>query len=246
MKGLTAAWGRVKARAFPAGAITFHLAAWSRGALSADEAAVARGLLGRHGFGKLLVLHASAVRIGAETVVLAGPRGVGKSTACRALERRGEATLVEDGLVLVGEADGRWTLVETGTLEVLRHAAVIAASLRRLLPRSAKQAGESAGSRRGDLRSRLLGFLDGVAFKGGVLVAGRERRGFVPRLYPVHRVVVVDSLDGAQPCYETDGNMLTVIAELGARIPDGVVLVRAASTGLPARIRAGLTEALLG
>ena len=124
MRPFLSAWDEVKRRAFPPGAVTFHLGAWSRGALTEEEGAAARALLEEFGVERLLVLHGSAIRLREETVVVVGPPAIGKSTACRALVLREGATWLEDGLVLAAESGGRWTLIETGTLAVLRRAAL--------------------------------------------------------------------------------------------------------------------------
>ena len=89
-----------------------------------------RRLMEEHGFSGLLILHGNALLVGGRVVLLLGPAGIGKSTASRRLVRLGAATLIEDGLVVVGEEPGTWQVVETGTLGVLHRAARIAALLR--------------------------------------------------------------------------------------------------------------------
>jgi hypothetical protein len=244
MKRLRAAWAGLKARAFPPGAITFHLGAWSRGELSEVEGTAARALLAELGFERLFVLHGSAVQVGTETVVVVGARGIGKSTACRALVRREGAVLVEDGLVLAGEADGRWTLIETGTLGVLRRAALLAAGPRRFLPSPGGLAPRAAGKRSGRGLPRFHRALEGLAFRGGVLFSQRRKEPIVRRLLPIDRVVVAEHPEGSSGSWETDGRTMYTVADVETRIPAGTTVRRPAVTGSRPDILLRLEDAL--
>jgi hypothetical protein len=244
MKRLREAWGGLKARAFPPGAITFHLGAWSRGELSEDEGATARALMAEQGFERLFVLHGSAIQVGKDTVVIVGSRGGGKSTACRALVRREGAVLVEDGLVLAGEADGRWTLIETGTLGVLRRAALLAAGPRRFLPSPGGLAPRAAGKGPGRGLPRFHRALEGLAFQGGILFSQWRKEPIVRRLLPIDRVVVAEYEQSASGSWETDGRTMSAVADIGARIPAGTTLRRPAVTGSRPDVLLRLEDAL--
>lgn len=225
MRPFLSAWDEVKRRAFPPGAVTFHLGAWSRGALTEEEGAAARALLEELGVERLLVLHGSAIRLREETVVVVGPPAIGKSTACRALVLREGATWLEDGLVLAAESGGRWTLIETGTLAVLRRAALVSAGPRRFLGRPGGR-GPGGGGRGSEAGMRLHRFLDRQAFRAGVLLAGRQTDTSARRRLPIDRVVVVDDPQGKQTSWETDGRRMTPLADVAARAPSGVAVLR--------------------
>ncbi|CAG1769219.1 hypothetical protein BAC2_00142 [uncultured bacterium] len=225
MTRLRSAWAELKSRAFPPGAVTFHLGAWSRGALSEEEGAAARALLEEVGAERLLVLHGSAIRLRGETVVVVGPPAIGKSTACRALVLREGATWLEDGLVVAAESRGCWTLIETGTLAVLRHAALFAAGPRRFLGRPDGR--EPGGAGRGsEVGTRLHRFLDRQAFRAGVLLAGRQTEASARRQLPIDRIVVIDDPRATQPSWETDGRKMAPLFDVAARAPSGVAVLR--------------------
>jgi hypothetical protein len=200
--------------------------------------------MAEQGFERLFVLHGSAIQLGKETVVVVGSRGVGKSTACRALVRREGAVLVEDGLILAGEADGRWTLVETGTLGVLRRAALLAAGPRRLLPSPGGLAPRAAGRGSGRGLPRFHRALEGLAFQGGVLFSQRRKEPIVRRLLPIDRVVVAECEQSASGSWETDGRTMSPVADLGARIPPGTTVRRPAMTGSRPDVLLRLEDAL--
>lgn len=122
---MTRWWQKTKAAAFPPGAITFHLGAWTSQRLTVADAREVKRLVECHGFRRLLVVHGNAIEVGGHVVLIAGPSGIGKSTACRRLEARGAARLIEEGLVLIGVTGERWVMVVTGTLAVLRSASRI-------------------------------------------------------------------------------------------------------------------------
>ncbi len=225
MKRLRSAWAELKRRAFPPGAVTFHLGAWSRGAISEEEGAAARALLAEAGAERLLVLHGSAIRLRGETVVVVGPPAIGKSTACRSLVLREGATWLEDGLVVAAESGGRWTLIETGTLAVLRRAALVSAGPRRFLGRPGGRERGRAG-RGSEAGTRLHRFLDRQAFRAGILLAGRQADASARRRFPIDKVVVVDDPQGKQTSWETDGRKMTPLADVAARVPAGVAVVR--------------------
>lgn len=249
MKRLRAAWAaakaRAKARAFPPGSVTFHLGAWSRGALLEGEAAEARGIREAFAFDRLLVLHGSAMSVRGETVLVVGARGIGKSSACRELLRRGEGTFLEDGLLVVGEAGGRWTLVETGTLGVLGRTARLESGMRRLLPRPSGPA-RSAGERTGSFRARLHRALDVQAFRAGLLLARRGTAGTARRPHGVDRVVVAEEAASPSGSFETDGLEMREITDTASFVPAGCVLRVVETSGPLGEVVARLVAAMRG
>lgn len=231
MTRLRSAWEEVKRRAFPPGAVTFHLGAWSRGTLTEEEGAAARALLAEVGAERLFILHGSAVRLRGETLVVVGPPATGKSTACRGLVVREGATWVEDGLVVAAETGDRWTLIETGTLAVLRNAALFAAGPRRFLGRPGGRDRGAAGRDAGVGGARLHRFLDRQAFRAGILLAGRQTHASARRRFPIARVVVVDDPRGRQTSWEFDGRRMTPVLDVGARVPAEIALLRCRAAG---------------
>ena len=249
MRRLDAAWAatraRARARAFPPGSVTFHLGAWSRGRLAEDEAEAARALLEHHGFSRLLVLHGSALEVDGAVVLVVGPRGIGKSTACRELVRHGRGKLLEDGLLVVGEHGGAWRLVETGTLPVLRRTARLKAGPRRLLPRV--EGMPHPGERWAEgLRRRLHRALDEQAFRAAVLLAGGRPAGSVGCLRTVGRVVVAEEPFTPSGSFEIDGRGMTEVPDVASRVPASCGVRRIAATGPRAEVVARLVAAMRG
>jgi hypothetical protein len=239
-------WERRKARAFPPGAVTFHLSAWSRESLTPEEGAAAGRLMQEHGFSGLLILHGNALFVGGRVVLLLGPAGIGKSTASRRLVRLGAATLIEDGLVVVGEEPGGWRVVETGTLGVLHGAARIAAFLRRVVP-APSAFGSRAGRWRAERRQRgLRRVVDALAFKGGVFLAGRPRTAMAPRLLAVARVEHFAPASSEPDSFRVDGRGLAGIEELAALVPPGIAYRRHSLAGPVRQSYARVVAALLG
>lgn len=249
MNRVRAAWAaakaRAKARAFPPGSVTFHLGAWSRGALSEAEAGEARALLEEHGFSRLLVLHGSALEVDGAVVLVVGPRGIGKSSACRTLVRRREGRLLEDGLLVVGESQGRWMLVESGTLPVLRRTSLLEAGPRRLLPPAARPS-SPGGSRAESFRGRLHRALDEQAFRAGVLLAGGRKAEPAGRLRAVDRVVVVSEPELPCGSFETDGHGMRGVADVASHVPAGCEVRRLATAGPRGEVVAQLAAAMRG
>ena len=160
-----------------------------------------------------------------------GPPAIGKSTACRALVLREGAAWLEDGLVVVAESGGRWTLIETGTLAVLRGAALFAAGPRRLLGPLGERERGGAGRGSGGVGARLHRFLDRQAFRAGILLAGRPTDACGRRRFPLDRVVVVEDPRGKRTSWETDGWRMTPLLDVGARVPAGVAVLRCPAAG---------------
>ncbi|HQN09062.1 MAG TPA: hypothetical protein PLL76_02040 [Thermoanaerobaculia bacterium] len=249
MRRLNAAWAaaraRAKARAFPPGSVTFHLGAWARGSLAEDEAEAARALLEEHGFSGLLVLHGSALEVDGSVVLVVGPRGIGKSTACRELVLHGRGRFLEDGLLVVGELEGAWRLVETGTLPVLRRTARLKAGPRRLLPRVGGMPHPSERWAEG-LRRRLHRALDEHAFRAAVLLAGGRPTGSAGCLRTVDRVVVAEEPFSPSGSFETDGRGMRELPDVASRVPASCGVRRLAATGPRAEVVARLVAAMRG
>jgi len=225
--------------------VTFHLGAWSRGRLAEDEAEAARALLVDHGFSRLLVLHGSALEVDGAVVLVVGPRGIGKSTACRELVRHGRGKLLEDGLLVVGEHEGAWRLVETGTLPVLRRTARLKAGPRRLLARVGGMPHPGERWTEG-LRRRLHRALDEQAFRAAVLLAGGRPTGTAGCLRTVDRVVVAEEPFTPSGSFEIDGRGMTEFPDVASRVPASCRVRRIAATGPRAEVVARLVAAMRG
>ena len=139
-------WERRKARAFPPGAMTFHLAAWSPGELSCRRRGSRRGP--PHGGARFRGAPRpprDRVRVGGRDRSSSSVRGDREVDRVPPLVRLGDATLIEDGLVLVGEESGG---VEAGRDRYARGAPTappIAALLRRARPSAAASGRPRAG-----------------------------------------------------------------------------------------------------
>lgn len=237
-----AAWTRRKARAFPPGAITFHIPIWTHGRRDPDDAREVESLLSTFGQEEFLILHGNALRFSGRVVLVVGPSGTEKSTASRSLVRRGLATLVEDGLLLVGVAAGQWTLLETGTLGVLRRVSLVSKVLRSVVtPIDAKsrQAGNGAEPPYSTPR------IDGLAFRLGVLLTRPPGRSFKPRLAKVDALVIVEPQGPFSPAFRVSPNDVSPVADLTALAPEGTVVTRLDSSVPRPVLRQRLLEALL-
>ena len=120
MTRLSSAWAELKSRAFPPGAVTFHLGTWSRGALTEEEGAAARALLAETGAERLLVLHGSAIRLRGETVVVVGHRFLDRQAfragillAGRQTDASARRRFPIDRVVVVDDPRGKRTSWET-------------------------------------------------------------------------------------------------------------------------------------
>jgi hypothetical protein len=226
--------------------VTFHLSAWNRGSLAPEEGEAARRLMAAHGFSRLFVLHGNALLVGQEAVLLVGPAGIGKSTASRALVRRRAATLIEDGLVVVGEDAAGWKVVETGTYGVLHDAARISAVLRRLVPAptSPNTGPGGAPSERQQFLVRRI--IENLSFQWGVLLAGRPRIPMTPRLVPVARVELFPHPSPGFSSYWTDGRTFAPVGDFASAVPAGVALRPHSPIGPAREVRARLEAAVLG
>jgi len=238
-------WERRKARAFPPGAIRFHLGGWARGRLRGPEASEAAALLRSWNLDALYVLHGNALeRPGHEAVVVLGPPGIGKSRVCESLVADGWASSVEDGLVLVGSRGDRWYVVETGTLRVLSRASWIRRRVYRLS--GGRASSDLAAHRRraswGWHLSRLRGR---AAFALAVLLT-RDERPFAPRLIPVSRLVVARHPLVERPDLRVDASQVAVpIVDVASWVPASVALREVSSLGTAAEVLERLRIAIV-
>ncbi len=239
-------WERRKAAAFPPGAVTFHLGCWTRGALDADAADRAGGLMAAHGLEELLLLHGNAVRADGRLVVIAGPSGVGKSTVCGELVRSHGARLVEDGLVLVGGASGAWSVVETGTLDVLARTSRVGRVVRRLsgTGRSLYRHREvRCPARWRALRRRVTGELP---FSLAIVLTVRRSGAFSPLLHRLDRLVVLEHPDAPRQAFRIRRGGMTPLADPAADAPAHVAVTRLSPVGLRGDVQARLAAAVMG
>lgn len=244
LKGL---WERHKAAAFPPGAITFHLRAWSRGGLDREGSSAAGALIARHAFDHLLVLHGNALEVDGSLAVVAGPSCVGKSTVCRRLVRHRGARLVEDGLVLVGVSRTAWTVIETGTVGILARASRVGRVLRRITGagRSLYREREVRSStRRRSVNRRLAGELP---FSLAVLLTVSGGAGFSPFLQRLDRLVVLEHPAAPAETFRIahDGGM-EAVPDPAAGVPRHVEVTRLSSVGGRRGVQSAMVAAILG
>jgi hypothetical protein len=214
-------WGRVKDAAFPPGAITFHLGVWtSRRVTAADTRQVAR-LMAAHGLERLLVVHGNAIEVNGRVVLLAGSSRIGKSTACMVLEERGDARVLEEGLVLLGAVDGRWVVVGTGTFSVLRSASRIRARLLRRFPAAVRPPWISSPTSRWNRAAANL--VNALAFRLAVLRNLHRRVDFRASVRDVAGLAVAVTPADAFPSLLLDARgSVEVIGDLLGVAPAGV------------------------
>lgn len=237
------AWERRKARAFPPGAVTFHLRAWA-GGLSEDDRQAARALAARLDLDGLLVVHGTALAMADRVTLLAGPPGIGKSTVCRQLARHGRARLIEDGVALVGLAGGEWRLVTTGTAAVL----ATVSRLGKLLRWSALIF--STPYTRPDARASALRralyrrYVDNLPFKIAVL-RHRDSRPFTPQLLQVEALVLAEHpKDAYRAVLLPRAGAASEVADLAALAPAGVTVRRTPAVGRRREVMHRLAESL--
>jgi hypothetical protein len=68
------------------------------------------------GFDNVVLMHANALKLNDSVILLSGPRGIGKTSLSRNLEKRG-VQLLEDGIVLTAEKKGEPYFLFTGLQE---------------------------------------------------------------------------------------------------------------------------------
>ena len=243
------AWERRKRTAFPPGALTFHLDAWTRRVVSPEADAASSNVMGRYGFDELLVVHGSAWHDEGGCTLLTGPAGIGKSTVLRELERSGLGHLVEDGILLVGLRADRWHLLLTGALGVMDRTSRIGARIRSLIGVRYclhQNADAKLLRRTYPVRSAVLARLPQVSFTLATAFGPRPVRPFTPTTLEVRALVVM-------PHPEDSSRALRLLRGAKAEEVPDVVLLAPASVSflsvspigdLPA-VRARLRQAVL-
>jgi len=215
---MTRWWERIKAAAFPPGAVTFHLGVWTSRRLTAADAGQMACLLDRHGFQRLLVVHGNAIEVHGRVVLLAGSSRIGKSTACRVLEARGDARVLEEGLVLLGVVGDRWVVVDTGTLGVLHSASKIRSRLLRRF--SAAALPPWIPSPTSGWKRATADFVNALAFRLAVLRNLHRRVGFEASVRDVAGLAIAVTPEDPFPSLLLErGGSVEVIGDLLALAP---------------------------
>lgn len=93
------------------------------------------GVRKKFGVSDIFRVHGMAFKAGKRTIVVIGPRGVGKSTLLRALSAKGMATQIEDGEVVLARNTAQneqgFKLIETGRHELRTHISKISKAVRK-------------------------------------------------------------------------------------------------------------------
>ena len=241
-------WERRKERAFPPGAVTFHLEAWGRRRMTPALEAQARGVADVFGLDPIWIVHGCALLLGGDAAVLAGPPGLGKSRLLFELERRGEGRCLDDGLVLLGVGRGRLRLVETGTLAFARRGFRISLLLRRLLliDRSVFSTPAPLHHRRTRLLDRALCRVADLAFKLNVALPRGRLAPHEPGDVPVSHFVVAAHSEDQYPSFRLDGaRSFAAIRDLGAEFAPYAHVHRVSPLGSRAEVARRIRSALL-
>jgi len=246
---LRAWWERRKAKAFPPGAVTFHLVAWRGAALVGPNLEQARAFFARFSPEELLVLHGSALEAATGVTLVCGPAGVGKSSILTELEARGVGRLIEDGILLVARRQGRWELASTGVTEVMRRAARISKRLRRLLRAdfSVWQAADSAAVWRArPLRTTLLrDWIPRLSFSAACLWRWSGAVPFELALRPVDGLILLYHAEDPWLAARVSPQLVVENVEnLGKLVPDSVRLVQVSPIGGMVEVRDRLRQAV--
>jgi len=243
------AWERRKRRAFPPGAVTFHIGAWSRGRLSPDAVADADEVRTRFGFDELFVVHGSAFLDGAGVTLVSGPPGIGKSSVLRELESEGRGRLVEDGVLLVGSRDGTWHLVVTGTLGILNRSSRIGGRVRDLMGVRYclyQNASTKVLRKAHPLRSALLSRLPDAAFTLSVAFAPPPGRPFTPEVHEVRSLLVLPHAeDPAKALRLCRGGVASEVADVTTLAPPTVSVRLVSPLGELLEVRERLRRSIL-
>jgi hypothetical protein len=242
-------WERRKRSAFPPGALTFHLEAWTRRSLSAEGRDAAIRACRLLDCDELLVLHGSAWLTGGGVTLVCGPAGIGKSTVLRALQRSGQGHLVEDGVLLVGVRSSRWFLVLTGANDVLDRASRIGRRFRDLMgvDFSLFQGADPEALRRAHpLRAAVLLRLSSFSFSLAAALGPRPRAPFSPSCVEVSRLLVARHAFDPSPTIRLgQAGTAEVVADIAPAAPATVAVTTVSPLGELEEIRRRLRDALL-
>lgn len=242
-------WESRKRSAFPPGALTFHLEAWTRRRLARDGAAAASEALSRLGFDEFLVLHGGAWLDGGGATLISGPAGIGKSSVLRELEADGHGRLVEDGLLLVGVRRGGWHLVTTGTHDLLTRASRISRRVRDLMRVDFclyQNAEMEILRRTNPIRSAILFRLAGASFTLAAAFGPRPRRPFTPSSHEVRRLIVMPHPeDSAGALRVRAGGAAEEVAHPASFAPARVAVVSVSPLGSLPEVRRRLRQVVL-
>ena len=204
-------------KVFPEGAITFHKLAWSKRGMTQQGLMEAERLMKRFKFSSLFILHGNCHIVNGKVVIISGPAGVGKSSASRELIKSGGAPQVEEGKLLVGQRNGKWFLVETGTLKLSQKRSLAVEPMRKVIFAGTKKWGtKNTGIER--IASDSMYWL-GLTFMRG------DRSRVDIKEHQVGKVVWLrDSRDEKMPLKVGSDLSISLLSGLGGEIPAGINL----------------------
>ncbi|HNV01428.1 MAG TPA: hypothetical protein PKK60_03300 [archaeon] len=168
------------------GAITFQYRMFGKDAIDWNQI---NSLKQKFGFLDLYLLHGVAMNVGNRSVVVSGPRGLGKTTLLKKVTKSGLVSPIEDGIVIVGKNKSGLFVVETGTINWRN----IRSSAKRFFPFRAPANFSASGFKEDKSRFTTRVFLEG-AFSESVankLTRDRSSETFSPRVIPIKSVVLV-------------------------------------------------------
>lgn len=242
-------WERRKRGAFPAGAVTFHLGAWTKRSITPTADASSAEVMARYGLEELIVVHGSAWSDEGGCTLVSGPPGIGKSTLLRTLERSGQGQFVEDGLLLVGLRAGRWHLLVTGTLAVLDRTSRIGGRVHSLIGvRFCLHQNEDPEllRRAHPIRAAVLSLLPSASFTLATAFGPRDGRPFTPTTHEVRTLIVMPHRqDPAHALRLRRGLPAEEVSDVALLAPAVVSVVVVSPIGDLGEVRARLRRAVL-
>ena len=242
-------WERHKLGAFPPGALTFHLGAWTKRSITPTADASSAEVMARYGLEELIVVHGSAWSDEGGCTIVSGPPSIGKSTVLRTLERSGLGRFVEDGLLLVGLRAGRWHLLVTGTFAVLDRTSRIGARVRSLIGvRFCFHQNEDSAllQRAHPSRAAVLSLLPYASFTLATAFGPRDGRPFTPTTHEVRTLIVMPHpQDPAHALRLRRGAPAEEAPDVALFAPAAVSVVVVSPIGDLGEVRARLRSAVL-
>ena len=170
----------------PRGAITFQYRIFN-GKVDFEEV---NRLRKQFDFGNIYLLHGVAMRVNGHAVILTGPRGSGKTTVMNRLVKKKMAKPIEDGIVIIGQKNGKFFVVESGTLPWRQ----TRAKVKSLSPLKGHQISRSGLKSRTNFVEQTAihegAFSEGIASK---LTPDKSSQTHTPKTIPLGKVVRVST-----------------------------------------------------